>query len=517
MPRLFVTAAAALALLLFPARSRAHDFFKITVVDEQTKRGVPLVELRTINEIRYVTDSNGVVAFHEPGLMDQDVFFAVKSHGYEFPADGFGQRGKKLRTTPGGSATLAIRRLNIAERLYRITGGGIYADSILTGMPAPTSQPLLNATVLGQDSVHCYPYRGKLFWLWGDTSRPSYIFGNFKTTCALSDLPGNGGLDPSVGVNLRYFMGDDGFVKQMVPLKEEGLVWCDGLLTINDDKGQERLVARYMRLKDLGTPLEHGLVVFDDARQQFERLVTFDFNSPLRAGWGHAFRHKVDGVEYLYFASPYPLLRVRADWASIRDATKYEAFTCLTKGARFDKTKNPMLERDRPGRLLYGWKADTARIGPGEQAELVKVHQLRPDEGYVQMRDVETGNPVQPHAGSVYYNAFRKRWIMIFHQAFGTPSMLGEVFYAEAPNPIGPWTTARKIVTHDNYSFYNVKQHPYFDQDGGRVIYFEGTYTKLFTNNQDPTPRYEYNQIMYRLDLSDPRLHVKPTSAPTTR
>ncbi len=500
---------ASVILLNHGGGTLAHDFFKITVVDQQTKRGVPLVELRTTNEIRYFTDSNGVVAFHEPGLMDDDVFFTVSSHGYEFAKDGFGHRGKALRTKPGGSATLTIKRINIAERLYRLTGGGIYRDSILTGNPVPTSQPVLAGKVMGQDTVQCYPYRGKLFWLWGDTNRPRYPFGNFKTTCALSELPGNpGGLDPSVGVDFRYFVGEDGFAKPMVPLKEEGLVWCDGLFTLNDDAGAERLVTHYIRLKELGTPLEHGLVVFDDAKRQFERLVKFDFESPLRAGWGHSVRHTVDGVDYVYFASPYPTLRVRADWASIQDARKYEAFTPLVKGARFEKAK-PQFDRDSAKNIAYAWRPDTGRIAAGEQAELVKSGKLRADEGCYQMRDVETNEPVQPHAGSVFYNAYRKRWVMIFHQAWGTPSMLGEVFYSEADAPLGPWTTARKIVTHNDYSFYNPKHHPYFDQEQGRVIYFEGTYTKMFTGNQDPTPRYEYNQIMYRLDLSDPRLDMK--------
>src|SRR5690242_249413 len=68
--------------------------FKITVVDEQTGRGVPLVELSTVNHITHYTDSNGVVAFFEAGLMDQNVFFSLKSHGYEYPKDGFGFRGK---------------------------------------------------------------------------------------------------------------------------------------------------------------------------------------------------------------------------------------------------------------------------------------------------------------------------------------------------------------------------------------------------------------------------------------
>src|SRR5262245_35410098 len=81
-------------LLAADAAPAAGKYFKITVVDEETGRGVPLVELRTVNQLRYYTDSNGVVAFHEPGLMGQPVFFSVGSHGYEFAKDGFGFRGK---------------------------------------------------------------------------------------------------------------------------------------------------------------------------------------------------------------------------------------------------------------------------------------------------------------------------------------------------------------------------------------------------------------------------------------
>ena len=69
-----------------------------------------------------------------------------------------------------------------------------------------------------------------------------------------------------------------------------------------------------------------------------------------------------------------------------------------------------------------------------------------------------------------------------------------------------------KIVTHEKYSFYNVVQHPMFDRKGGRLIYFEGTYTAAFSGNADRTPRYDYNQVMYRLDLDDPRL--KPAFTP---
>ena len=94
---------------------------------------------------------------------------------------------------------------------------------------------------------------------------------------------------------------------------------------------------------------------------------------------------------------------------------------------------------------------------------------------------------------------------MIGLQSFGT-SLLGEIWYSEAENLVGPWTKARKIVTHENYSFYNPKQHAMLDKAGGRFIFFEGTYTHTFSGNKDQTPRYDYNQVMYKLDLADPRL-----------
>ena len=85
----------------------------------------------------------------------------------------------------------------------------------------------------------------------------------------------------------------------------------------------------------------------------------------------------------------------------------------------------------------------------------------------------------------------------------GTTSLLGETWYSESEHLEGPWRRAKKIVTHDHYSFYNPKHHVQFDEAGGRFVYFEGTYTQLFSGRKPAefTPRYEYNQILYRLDL----------------
>ena len=200
-------------------------------MDAATGRGVPLVELETTNLIRLVTDSNGVVAFYEPGLMGQKVYFYIKSHGYEYPKDGFGYRGKAFAITPGGSATAKMKRLNISERLYRVTGQGIYRDSVLTGQAVPLKNPAVNGLVMGQDSVQTCFYRNRLYWFWGDTSRPSYPLGHFATAGAVTLLPEQGGLDPALGVALDYFVDKTGFSKKMFPVSEPGMIWFDGVLT----------------------------------------------------------------------------------------------------------------------------------------------------------------------------------------------------------------------------------------------------------------------------------------------
>jgi hypothetical protein len=113
---------------------------------------------------------------------------------------------------------------------------------------------------------------------------------------------------------------------------------------------------------------------------------------------------------------------------------------------------------------------------------------------------------VKPHSGSIAWNAFRKHWVTVFVQGNGKPSALGELWYAEADAPSGPWGKAVRVLSHDNYTFYNPRLHPDFTPNGSPVLLFEGTYTAEFANHPEPTPRYNYNQILYRLDLDDPSL-----------
>lgn len=475
----------------------SEEYFTIRVTDEQTGRGVPLVELRTVNEQKFVTDSAGVIAFNEPGLMNREVFFFISSHGYEYPADGFGYHGTRLVTKPGETAEIELKRINIAERLYRVTGQGIYRDSVLVGREVPLEKPCLNGKVMGQDSVLNTIYKGKLYWFWGDTSKPSYPLGQFAMSGAVSDLPSNGGLDPDKGVNLEYFTDETGFSKKMCPLDKPGVVWIESPLTLTDPEGNLRILAKYDRLEKLGEVLEQGFIVYNEEKQIFEPVVSSSPNLLIYPRLGHPFKVKSEGQEYYYFASPFPLsvrIRVEADWKDFLDPDSYEVYTAVgsdeQEGYRWVETEKLLREQG------------------GERAELTESLQEE-EKRDSRLYDIETGDSILPHGGTVYWNNFREKWIMITTQEYGEPSYLGEVWYAEADTPTGPWVYARKIVTHNNYTFYNPKQHPYFDGENGRTVYFEGTYTKSFTSEQTAaTPRYDYNQIMYRLDLSDRRLYL---------
>lgn len=430
--------------------------FVIKVVDADTGRGIPMVKLETVNHLIQYTDSMGVVAFDEPGFMGKKVFFHVSSHGYEFKQDGYKFRGKSLQVSAGGSVTLEMKRLNIAERLYRITGEGIYSESAKAGLASPIKNPVLNSGVLGSDSVFAAIYQDRIFWLWGDTNQAAYPLGNYQVTAATSLLPEKGGLDPEVGINLEYFSDGKGFTKKMAPFPGKGPTWLGALTNLKDEKGNDHLVAHYVKVKPPMTVYESGLCVYNPDKEVFEISKKFPKDQkliPHGHSYGHSNRHTAGGKDYIYFGNPFPKVRIPANFEAWSDPEQYEEV-----------------------------KTEYSFIDP------------------------ETNKELKTHAGSMAWNPYLKKWIAIFTQVEGTTSALGEIWLSTADVPEGPWNHAVKIVTHDHYTFYNPCHHPFLNQEGGKVIYFEGTYTKLFSSSPVATPRYDYNQIMYRLDLSDPRL-----------
>jgi len=516
--------------------SKRSPYFRIHVIDSETGRGVPLIRLQDTGTCsEYFTDSNGLIAYHEPGLMGRRVYFLVDGHGYSFPKNEYGQRAIELVPKSGGKTIIKIDRIQPAQRLYRITGEGIYHDTLLLGEKPPIDEPVINAGVCGQDSTQTAIYKGKLFWIWGDTKSPRFSgFWNFKVTGAVSDLPDDGGLDPEVGVNLRYFAADD-FTKQMAPLPGGYLYWLGSLHTVVDDRGEERLLTYYAKVagsdivdKEIPVPApreedDHahramghgkfrlvawGRALFNDETEVFESLEEHEFDPESIGRYGHGpFVHAENGMEYLVFSRGTPCVRVPRDLASLGNPSAAEVFTCLRPGCHKAETPED-IDRDDQGGLRWAWKKDTNALDMQEAERLVHAGILKESERFVRFTDASTGQMIWAR-GHIAYNPYRNRWIGILLQVGGS-SALGEVWYLEADTMLGPWVYARKIVTHNNYSFYNVLQHPYFAKDGGRTIFFEGTYTYTFTHplNTHPTPRYDYNQIMYMLDLEDSRLYL---------
>ena len=235
--------------------------FGIHVVDEATGRGVPLAELRTVNDLRYVTDNAGWIAFQEPGLMNREVFWHVSGPGIEREKDGFGFACFRAVTQLGTSAEVKVKSTNLAVRLGRLTGQGLYRDSEILGLPHPLPA-IAEPGVMGQDSVQAVPWKGKIFWLWGDTNVARYQLGNYHTTCATTA----GDSHPERGLAFAYFTDAEkpDTLRRMMPATEPGAVWMFGLMSVKDGQGGERMFSGYSRQKGLVPPDEKGIAEFDE-------------------------------------------------------------------------------------------------------------------------------------------------------------------------------------------------------------------------------------------------------------
>lgn len=201
-------------------------------------------------------------------------------------------------------------------------------------------------------------------------------------------------------------------------------------------------------------------------------------------------------------------VRVPADHEAILDKSRYEAFTCLAEGTQFT-TDTAAIEFGDGGAPRYSWKRNTAPVGPADEDQWVSAGLMRASQRRYSLEDPATGKPVLYHAGSITHSKWRDKYVMVFCEVQGT-SFLGEIWYAESDLPEGPYENPRKIATHTDYNFYNPVQHPDLAPSGGREIYFSGCFVNTFLASRIPVPRYNYNMVMYRLDLADPLLALPP-------
>jgi len=434
---------------------------RIEVVEKGSGWPVPLVELRTTHHLRLVTDNAGVIALDAPELMGRETWFEVRSHGYEAPKDGLGFRGVRLTPLAGRTLRVEVARTIVARRLGRITGAGIFAESERLGSgPVPAE-----SGVVGCDSIQNVVHRGRLFWIWGDTTLARYPLGIFDATGATTAIQPLATLEPPVRLALEYFVHEKGAPRAVAKLPGPGPTWLTGVVSLPDRHGTPRLVASFVKVKPPLDVYQQGLCVWNEDTKNFERLRVLwtksdEAPNPPAMPEGHAVPWRDgSGRTWMLWGNPLPTLRCPATFEAWQDAGTWETLT--------------------------------------PQATLPAA---------------ADGQPVKPHSGSIAWNAWRQRWVTVFMEHFGQPSAFGELWYAEARAPTGPWGRAVKVLSHDNYTFYNPTVHAEFAAADSPVLIFEGTYTMQFAHKPAPTPRYDYNQILYRIDLDDPAL--KPAQGP---
>jgi hypothetical protein len=448
-------AAALASVTLFSGAACALEPCRIDVVEEGSGWPVPLVELRTTHQVRFVSDNAGVIAFDLPELMGVESWFFVEGHGYDVPRDGFGYRGVRLTPVPGGRLTVKVKRLLPAKRLGRITGGGIFGETQSLGLESQWREQ----GILGCDSVQTAVHRGKLYWAWGDTILPGYPLGLFHMIGATTDSRPLASLEPPVRLRYEYFADEQGRLRTIGQMPGEGPTWISGYASLPDKDGKPRLVGSYVKVKPPMMVYESGLCVWNDDTERFERHRVLWTRAPETpeappAPVGHGvFWTDAAGARWVLFGDPFPRLRCAASFEAWGDPNAWQT--------------------------------------------------LDPQPSVPSAAD---GKPVVPHRGSMAWSAYRKKWVAVFTQQFGEPSALGEIWFADAGTPTGPWGPAIKVVTHANYTFYNPCLHPEFTSPESPILLFEGTYTRQFADHAAATPRHDYNQILYRLDLDDPAL-----------
>jgi hypothetical protein len=338
--------------------------------------------------------------------------------------------------------------------------------------------------VAGQDSVQAVRYKDQVYWFWGDTTRMGYPLGLFRTSGAKTAVP-VAKSDPAAGIAFDYFVDKSGFARAMMPLAErsDGVVWIDGVCAVPDAKGVEKLVAHYSRRKGLAEALELGIAVFDDESQVFVPAKELPLEEQWRFPHDHPEVFEDGGKKWLQFGQPALGVRVPATLEDLLDPKRYEAFTCATAMGR---DRPSAVKADGDGNPVWRWQSDLPPMGSDVEAELVKAGKLKPDQArFYPANAADPKERVCLHSGTVRWNEHRKRWVMVAGQSGGKSSLLGEVRYAEAAQPTGPFATAVNVVTHDRHSFYNVCHHPFLDRDVGRFIHIEGTYTSAFSGNPD--------------------------------
>lgn len=224
----------------------------------------------------------------------------------------------------------------------------------------------------------------------------------------------------------------------------------------------------------------------------------------------------------VYWAEFLGQVRVEAEGVSVTDPHTYETYTPFAEGSVGSAADIVRVD----GEIDYAWRVDTPHEMNSCEFDIIPEHERLHSHLSADWEASPYGIfrfPIYPADVTIRWNPHRGRYVALVVHAANAPPCLGahtdfqsdhgEVFYAEGDTPQGPWHYARKVLTSglpacafsaDCYDFYLPEFHP-FDKEQGRLLYFSGTHTRYIlarSEHAEAVPRYEYNGLMYKLDLA---------------
>lgn len=409
---------------------------------------------------------------------------------------------------------------------------------------------------MGQDSLLAVVYKGKAYWFFGDTECPAgprntdcQHYGKF-TVGATSCVPG---VDAGCTIppTLHYFTSEDsrapggmaddgrpdeallqswnpdGFVhpKAMIagPVNEryDFNTWV-GTTAVIREGDEERMYTSYTQPQAGGAS---GLARWDDDAEVFVPVG----NPQPEPGIQWVMKQRPEDGNFIYWANPFVESRFPATFEGIENSSEVENFSPCSPDPNVGCTQ-PMNSSS------WGWKKGVPALGPNDERELIKKGLLSAADARMQVFDSRTSKPIDGFLarGSVAWNSHRQKYILLADQqaemaiGAGTGSRYGEIWYCEAPAMTGPWGACTKVVSHKKTgtSCYNPLQLTFMDEHDGQVVYIACTFTSMWSAEAPGTPttadsfgcqfdeyggvdcavavpRYEYNNLVYRLDLGN--------------
>jgi hypothetical protein len=450
-------------MLAATALSLPTQLCRIEIVeagDACTVWPVPGVELRTVHGVRFVSDNAGLIAFDLPELMGRETWLSLHGHGYSVSDQALtktmGYCGVCLVPAPGKTIRVAVERKILARRLGRMTGAGLFAEAHKLGLHLDWAE----SGVLGADSVVTADFGGRMMWFWGDTRLAHHPLGIFNVSAAYTEHfqpPPMPPLRPSFTyISKRKSAHSEMRPRGVAAVPGDGPTWIWGAVTLPDAQGLPHLVAAAVKIRDKLHEYRWDLVEWNVQEEVFQPIETVwsedaAHPKPPTVPEGHAVPWTDhEGRDCILFCRPFPILRTPATYEGWRDSTTWQPLAAATSAT------------------------------------------------------TPAGQTIPVHRGHIAWHPWRRKWLAIFTQRGGKSSSLGEIWLAEASDPIGPYIDAHKVLSHDTYTFYNPVLHPQFFRADSPLVYFEGSYTSEFSGNKMPTPRWDYNQVMYQVDLSSP-------------